>query len=101
MIAVVFGSPDAISRASIQALGEVYGLTAAESGVVRGLVEGHSIEEVAARRKVKTETARGQLKQVFAKTGTTRQAELIRLVLTGVSPLSQPQSAQPGGERIP
>jgi DNA-binding CsgD family transcriptional regulator len=32
-------------------------------------------------------TVRSQLKQVFAKTDTKRQGELVRLVLTGVSSL--------------
>ena len=88
--AVLFGSPDAVSHASLDALGAVYGLTPAESGIVQGLVEGRTIEEIAALRKVKTLTVRGQLKQIFVKTGVSRQVDLIRLVLTGVSPLSSP-----------
>jgi DNA-binding CsgD family transcriptional regulator len=74
----------------VQALESVYGLTAAEAAVVRGLVEGRSLEEIAAERRVKPDTARTQLKQVFAKTRTRRQAELVRLVLTGIVPLSRP-----------
>jgi DNA-binding CsgD family transcriptional regulator len=86
---VYFSNPDALATASVQALEAVYGLTAAEAAVVRGLVEGLSMEEIAAQRQVKPDTVRSQLKQVFAKTRTSRQAELIRLVLAGVSPLSQ------------
>lgn len=88
-VAVAFlASPDALSTASVQALEAVYGLTPAEAAVVRGLVRGHTLEEIAARRRVTSETTRSQLKQVFAKTRTRRQAELIRLVATGVSPLA-------------
>lgn len=92
-VALAFlSNPDAISTASVQALEAVYGLTAAEAGIVQGLVQGLGLEEIAERRGVKLETTRSQLKQVFAKTRTTRQAELIRLVLAGVSPLSEPSS---------
>jgi DNA-binding CsgD family transcriptional regulator len=51
------------------------------------LAEGHALEEVASRRAVTINTARSQLKQVFAKTDTRRQGELVRLVLTGVASL--------------
>ena len=37
----------------------------------------------AERRGVSRNTARGQLKRIFAKTGTNRQAELVRMVLQG------------------
>lgn len=91
-----FSNPDALSSASVQALEAVYGLTGAEAAIVRGLVEGRSLEEIATGRGVKPNTARSQLKHVFAKTRTKRQAELIRLVLAGVAPISQPGSASEG-----
>ena len=47
---------------------------------------GHSLEEAAGHRGVTMNTARSQLKQIFFKTGTSRQSEVVRLVLTGVPP---------------
>jgi DNA-binding CsgD family transcriptional regulator len=35
-------------------------------------------------------TARSQLKQIFAKTNTSRQSELVRLVLAGIAPIRTP-----------
>jgi DNA-binding CsgD family transcriptional regulator len=73
-----------------QVLENVYHLTHAEADLVRLLSEGHSLEEAAKRRGVTINTARGQLKQVFAKTDTNRQPELVRLVLSGVGTLREP-----------
>jgi len=72
-----------ISTASV--LEGLYDLTPAEAELLRLLAEGHSLEEVAQKRGVTMNTARSQLKQVFAKTETRRQGELVRLVLTGVA----------------
>ncbi len=90
VIVAFFANPDAVSDASVRALEAVFGLTPAEAAVVRGLVDGRTLDEVAASRGVRPDTVRGQLKQVFVKTGTSRQVDLIRLVLTGISPLSAP-----------
>jgi len=98
VIVAFLTSTDAISTASVQALEAVFGLTAAEAAIVRGLVQGRSLEEIAEGRRVTLETTRSQLKRAFAKTRTSRQAELIRLVLTGVSPLSEPSPGSSAGE---
>jgi DNA-binding CsgD family transcriptional regulator len=47
------------------------------------LGNGDSVEQIADELGVSRETVRSQLKRVFAKTGTHRQAELLRLVLAG------------------
>ena len=65
-----------------------YGLTPAEAELASFLAEGLSLEQAAARRGVSRNTARGQLKRIFSKTGTNRQAELVGLVLRGPSALS-------------
>ena len=51
------------------------------------IAQGRSLDEAAKDRGVTRNTARTQLKQVFAKTGTKRQGELVRLVLSGVAPI--------------
>jgi len=72
------------------ALRELYGLTEAESHLVELLCQGCSLEEAAHTRGVTMNTARSQLKQVFAKTHTSRQSELVRLVLSGVASIGGP-----------
>lgn len=69
-------------------LRELYALTEAESRLVELLCQGFTLEEAADARGVTLNTARSQLKQVFTKTGTSRQSELVRLVLGGVASIS-------------
>jgi len=59
-----------------------YGLTPAEVEVANGLLTGHSVEAIAALRRVSVGTVRQQLKAIFGKTGTSRQSELVRLLLS-------------------
>jgi DNA-binding CsgD family transcriptional regulator len=57
-----------------------FGLTAAEAKLAAKLASGSGINSAAASLGVSRETARTQLKAVFAKTNTRRQAELAALV---------------------
>ena len=58
----------------------LFDLTPAEDRVARALTEGHSVESAAAELSVSRETVRSHLKNVMAKTGTSRQAELVGLL---------------------
>ncbi|MEE4383066.1 MAG: LuxR C-terminal-related transcriptional regulator, partial [Pseudomonadales bacterium] len=60
---------------------EAFGLTAAESDVVRLIVEGASVEEVARRRGRSLATVRAQIRSIYAKTGTRSQAEFVRMAV--------------------
>ena len=61
-------------------LGAAFGLTVAEAKLAAKLASGSGIEGAAASLGVSRETARTQLKAVFAKTNTRRQAELAGLL---------------------
>lgn len=61
-------------------LRELYGLTAAEARLARMLADGRDLGEAADALGVAVSTARTQLKAVFAKTGTGRQAQLAVLL---------------------
>ncbi|MES9964976.1 MAG: helix-turn-helix transcriptional regulator [Candidatus Sedimenticola sp. 20ELBAFRAG] len=61
----------------------VYSLTDSEAHLLLGLVRGQTLAEIAEERGVTLHTVRAQLKSVFSKTGTKRQASLIKQVLTG------------------
>jgi DNA-binding CsgD family transcriptional regulator len=73
-----------------EVLRRLYSLTRAETELVDLLCEGSTLDEAAQRRGVTTNTARSQLKQIFAKTGTNRQAELVRLTLACFTPIRNP-----------
>ena len=80
--AMVFVSEEPPSpEDSLDRLAKRYRLTHAEIELVQVLCAGHSLAEAAAERRLAVETVRSQLKSVFAKTETHRQAELVRLVL--------------------
>lgn len=58
----------------------LFDLTPAEDRVARAFAEGHSIQSSAVALSVSQETIRTQLKRVLAKTGTSKQSELVRLL---------------------
>jgi DNA-binding CsgD family transcriptional regulator len=82
---VFIGDPEAGQITTTEFLQTLYALTQAEAELVALLARGRTLEEAAAQRGVTLNTARSQLKQVFAKTETNRQGQLMRLVLTGVA----------------
>ncbi|AWN36741.1 helix-turn-helix transcriptional regulator [Methylobacterium radiodurans] len=61
-------------------LREIYGLTTAEARLARMLADGRDLGDAADALGVAVSTARTQLKAVFAKTGTRRQAQLAVLL---------------------
>jgi len=77
------------SQRDAQSLRGRYGLTQAEAQLASLLCEGLSLENVAERRNVSIHTVRSQLKQVFAKTGTSRQSELVGQVLADLPPAQE------------
>ena len=69
-----------LSRASITdaaLLSLVFGLTSAEARLAAAICEGQDLNAASATFGVSRETLRSQLKTVFAKTGSRRQAELV------------------------
>jgi DNA-binding CsgD family transcriptional regulator/PAS domain-containing protein len=80
--AIVFISdPERSWAPSNQQLITQFGLTPAEAAVAVEIVRGNGIEPAAKRLGVSLNTARTHLMHVFAKTGTSRQAALVRLLL--------------------
>jgi DNA-binding CsgD family transcriptional regulator len=59
---------------------EAFGLTPREGELAILLMTGHSLESAAAAQGTTLHTVRVQLRRLFAKTGTARQADLIRLL---------------------
>lgn len=69
-------------HASRQRLRSLFELTRAESELIALLAEGCSLRTAAERLAITNESARTYLKRALQKTGTRRQAELVRLVLS-------------------
>ncbi|MBP1628149.1 MAG: putative transcription regulator protein [Holophagaceae bacterium] len=76
------GKPVAISP---RALEDLFHLTPAEVRLASALCQGSSIQDYAAARGLAVDTVRGQAKQVFSKTGTGRQAELVSLLFSSLA----------------
>jgi DNA-binding CsgD family transcriptional regulator len=64
---------------SIDLLQSLYDLTGREMQLIRFLVDSHSLESAAECMSVSVNTARAHLRAIFAKTGTSRQSELMHL----------------------
>lgn len=64
------------------------GLTPAESRLAAALAAGHSVRDIAAATQRKEGTIHWHLNQIFRKQNITRQAELVRRVLS-LQPLSE------------
>lgn len=67
------------------AIASLYGLTAAESRLALSLLDGKSIKDTAEAYDIGVGTVRFHLKQIFQKTHTSRQGELIALLSKSVS----------------
>ena len=73
--------------AEIGALAAAFGLTPAETRVLERLLRGMSLVETAAALGIAGQTAKTHLSRVFAKTGTSRQPDLVALVHRLLPPL--------------
>jgi len=81
--ALIFvNDPSSLPRPRGTLLRQLYGLTPSEARVADLLLEGSEVREAAERLGITLETCRFHIKRVLAKTGTRRQAELIRLMLS-------------------
>lgn len=75
---------------SADVLRAFFGLSRAESELMRDLLAGHSLDEIADLRGRSRHTIRNQLKAIFAKTGSRRQGELAGLVAHVLPPNLSP-----------
>ena len=81
-------SPNHAVSSSTGVLRALYGLTEAEARLTAYLANGYSLHDSAAMLDVKIGTVRTQLNQIFRKTDTTRQSELVNRILTGPAVIS-------------
>jgi DNA-binding CsgD family transcriptional regulator len=82
---VFISDPETNPELPAERLARLYGLTQAEAQLAAALASGVTLNEYAESNALSLHTVRWTLKQIYAKTGTRRQAELVRLMLTTVS----------------
>lgn len=85
--AIFLTAPDARGERPPEWLRQIYGLTPTEAEVAARIAKGTSLGEVSEALGITIHTVRGHLKELFRKTGTHRQAELVRVLLTGLADL--------------
>ena len=84
--ALVFASdPEVVRVPSSDTLQTLLELTNAEARLAYQLAQGETLANAAGECGITDSTARTYLKHIFAKTGTSRQAELVWLILTSSS----------------
>jgi DNA-binding CsgD family transcriptional regulator len=71
-------------RCQGEVLVKLYGLTHAETRIIGLLASDLSLDAAAAALGISRTTARTHLKHIFEKTGTNRQSQLIKLVLSAL-----------------
>ncbi len=86
---ILLNDPERHPLPSAAVIGRLFELTEGEARLARSLAEGKRLEEAAGDAGITISSARTYLKRIFSKTGTGRQAELVRLILTSVIALDQ------------
>jgi DNA-binding CsgD family transcriptional regulator len=85
-VVVFVSEPGGSSRFRAADFAAGYGLTAAEARLFEVLAAGERISDDAGRVQCSVNTANTHPKQIFSKTGTHRQAGLVRLVAADLAP---------------
>lgn len=86
-LAVFISDPQRQVATSRQIIRRLFDFTNAEAALAMLLAQGLSVTETADALSVSPHTARAQLKSIFSKTGVSRQAELVRLIVKSVANL--------------
>ena len=95
--AVIFISdPSRRPKVPNTVLSELFGLTPTEAEVARALAHGRRTDEIAADLSISPTTVAFHLGNLFEKTRTNRQADLIALILTGLASIAGPAEEDPG-----
>jgi DNA-binding CsgD family transcriptional regulator len=81
VVVLLFYHPGSAPSIDSDLLHAVFGLTPAECRVATLLADGLSVKEIADRQRTRHDTVRKQLRSIYRKTATNRQAELVRLLL--------------------
>lgn len=84
MVAVLLSVPTSVTAKAVTVLTEMYSFTPSEARLAQALVNGQPVRAAAQELGISYQTARSYVKRLLEKTGTNRQAELMRTLLTSV-----------------
>jgi DNA-binding CsgD family transcriptional regulator len=84
-VAIFLSDPENKSQTSSEVLGQLYGLTPAESRLAMALADGQNLEDASNFLHISRNTARAHLRAIFTKTGVTQQTMLVSLLLKSVA----------------
>ena len=87
VVAVFIRPAEIDTQSGLAMIAQRYRLTPREIDVLRGLVENGGVPEVARREGISARTVKAHLSSIFAKTGTARQADLVKLLAIFAAPL--------------
>jgi DNA-binding CsgD family transcriptional regulator len=85
--AVFIAAPRLEQKLNNSGFARNFGLTRAEARVLDAMISGAGIPSVAEKMSISLATARTHAGRIFSKTGTSRQGELIHLVMSSTPPL--------------
>lgn len=94
-VAVFLRDPERCVSSSRETMRRLFGLTKAEAILANHLVNGESLDEAASLLKIKRNTARAQLRSIFAKTGVRRQSMLVRMLLNSIATMGEENGEVP------
>jgi DNA-binding CsgD family transcriptional regulator len=88
-VAIFVQDPQAAPVWPGEAFAKLYGLTGGELRVLLAIAPGLGLKEAADILGIRETTAKTHLQRIFAKTGTSRQTELLHLLKNTASPLQR------------
>lgn len=91
-VVLLISDPAMAPRTTADTIAALYGLTPAESELTAVLIQGVQPLEYADRRRVSRNTVTTQVKSIMHKLGARRQADIVRIVLSGPAILAPPES---------
>ncbi len=92
VVLLLIADPAQAVGSDVNVLMSLFGLTAREAALTALLANGCRLDDAAKRLGIKRETARTHLARALGKTGTERQADLARLALAAVPPVTRPNT---------
>lgn len=90
-VLLLVSDPVSAPRTTADTVAALYGLTPAEAELTVALIRGDQLDEHAQRRGVARATVVSQVKSVMHKMGARRQADIVRIVLSGPAVLTPPE----------
>jgi DNA-binding CsgD family transcriptional regulator len=87
-VMVYLQDASAQQTAPAQLVADLFGLTRTEAVLAIWLARGHTLQQAAQEMNISEHTARNYSKRIFAKTGTRRQVDLVRVMLQSVALLT-------------